>query len=62
MIYRTLFVIVLLGAATFLVARKISKLPSKYERAPKVISSWSALDKGIDPTEDSNTDIDASQP
>ena len=62
MIFRTLIVIVLLGAATFLVAKRIIKLPSKYERAPKVISSWRALDQGIDPTEDPDLENGSSQP
>lgn len=34
-----------------LLARKF-KISSRYERAPRVLNSWSALDKGIDPTED----------
>jgi hypothetical protein len=34
-----------------LLARKF-KLSSRYERAPRQLNSWSALDKGIDPTED----------
>lgn len=62
MIFKTLIVIVLLGTVAILLARKIIKLPGKYERAPKIISSWRALDQGIDPTEDSDTDIEASQP
>jgi hypothetical protein len=38
-------------ALVLLLARKF-KLSSKYERAPRQLNSWSALDKGIDPTED----------
>jgi hypothetical protein len=34
-----------------LLARKF-KLSSRYERAPRQLNPWSALDKGIDPTED----------
>jgi hypothetical protein len=34
-----------------LLARKF-KISSRYERAPRQLNSWSALDKGIDPTED----------
>ena len=34
-----------------LVARKF-KLSARYERTPRQLNSWSALDKGIDPTED----------
>ena len=39
-------------ALVLLLARKF-KLSSRYERAPRQLNSWSALDKGIDPTEDS---------
>jgi len=28
------------------------KISSRYERAPRELNSWAALDKGIDPTED----------
>jgi hypothetical protein len=38
-------------ALVLLLARKI-KISSRYERAPRQLNSWSALDKGIDPTED----------
>ena len=38
-------------AIVLLLARKF-KISSRYERAPRVLNTWSALDKGIDPTED----------
>ncbi|MCF8552647.1 MAG: hypothetical protein K9G01_03595 [Candidatus Planktophila sp.] len=38
-------------AIVLLLARKF-KISSGYERAPRQLNSWSALDKGIDPTED----------
>jgi len=38
-------------AIVLLLARKF-KLSSRYERAPRQLNSWAALDKGIDPTED----------
>ena len=38
-------------AIVLLLARKF-KLSSRYERAPRQLNSWSALDKGIEPTED----------
>jgi hypothetical protein len=38
-------------AIVLLIARKF-KISSRYERAPRQLNSWSALDKGIDPTED----------
>jgi len=38
-------------ALVLLIARKF-KLSSRYERVPRQLNSWSALDKGIDPTED----------
>ena len=34
-----------------LIGRKFN-LSSRYERKPRVLNSWNALDKGIDPTED----------
>jgi len=40
-------------ALVLLLARKF-RLSSRYERAPRQLNSWSALDKGIDPTEDQN--------
>ena len=38
-------------ALVLLLARRF-KISSRYERAPRQLNSWSALDKGIDPTED----------
>ena len=38
-------------AIVLLLAQKF-KISSRYERAPRVLNTWSALDKGIDPTED----------
>jgi len=38
-------------ALVLLLARKF-KISSRYERSPRVLNTWSALDKGIDPTED----------
>jgi len=38
-------------AVVLLIARKF-KISSRYERAPRQLNSWSALDQGIDPTED----------
>jgi hypothetical protein len=34
-----------------LIARKF-KISSRYERAPRELNSWVALDKGFDPTEE----------
>jgi hypothetical protein len=36
-----------------LIGRKFN-LSSRYERKPRVLNSWNALDKGIDPTEDAH--------
>jgi hypothetical protein len=38
-------------AIVLLIARKF-KISARYERAPRQLNPWSALDKGIDPTED----------
>lgn len=45
---------VVLGAIVIVAGRKL-KLSSRYERSPKTLNTWSALDKGIDPTEDTTT-------
>jgi len=42
---------VVVMAIVLLLARKF-KISTRYERAPRQLNSWSALDKGIDPTED----------
>jgi hypothetical protein len=34
-----------------LIARRF-RISSRYERAPRQLNSWAALDRGIDPTED----------
>lgn len=36
--------------AFFFIVRAIIKLPSRYERRPKNLSPWNALDEGIDPS------------
>ena len=36
-----------------LIGRKFN-ISSRYERKPRVLNSWNALDKGIDPTEDAH--------
>ncbi len=51
MIGKILLVSILLVAASFLLIRRIVKLPSRYERKPQELSAWSALDRGIDPTD-----------
>jgi len=42
---------VVVMAIVLLLARKFT-ISDRYERAPRQLNSWSALDKGIDPTED----------
>ena len=42
---------VVVMALVVLIGRKFN-LSSRYERKPRVLNSWNALDKGIDPTED----------
>lgn len=36
--------------ALFFIFRAIIKLPSRYERRPRNLSRWNALDEGIDPS------------
>ncbi len=38
--------------ALVIVISKRFKLSSKYERKPRELNTWSALDHGIDPTEE----------
>jgi hypothetical protein len=35
---------------------RLLKLSSKYERQPHKLSDWNAQDKGIDPTQDAESD------
>ena len=42
---------VVVMAIVLLLARKF-KISARYERAPRQLNSWLALDKGIDPTQD----------
>jgi hypothetical protein len=43
--------IVVILILVFLISRRFN-ISSRYERAPKADSPWSALDKGIDPSKD----------
>lgn len=42
--------VIVVYTAVLLIGKKF-KLSSRYERAPRTLNSWSALDKGIDPTD-----------
>lgn len=53
MIGKVLLVSVLLLGGSFILIRRIVKLPSKYERKPQQLTAWNALDQGIDPTDGS---------
>lgn len=46
------FIVVAVGlmSLTFYIVRRIIKLPSRYERSPRNLSPWNALDQGIDPS------------
>ena len=41
--------ILVVYAIVLLIGKKF-KLASRYERKPRVLNTWSALDEGIDPT------------
>jgi hypothetical protein len=47
-----LFSIILIMVLVFLISRRF-KLSTRYERKPKMHTPWSALDNGIDPTQES---------
>lgn len=44
----SLFIVAVIAIS---LSRRI-RLSTRYERSPREINSWSALDKGIDPTEE----------
>lgn len=46
------FSIIAVMALVLLISRRF-KLSTRYERKPKTHNPWSALDNGIDPTEES---------
>jgi hypothetical protein len=50
-----LFLSLLAVAALAIVLSRSLKLSNRYERAPRELSDWNAIDKGIDPTQDSDT-------
>ena len=47
-----LLISLVLVFALVIVISKRFKLSSKYERKPRELNTWSALDHGIDPTEE----------
>uniref|UniRef100_UPI004049BB9A hypothetical protein n=1 Tax=Candidatus Planktophila sp. TaxID=2175601 RepID=UPI004049BB9A len=46
-----LFSLLVILILVILISRRFN-ISSRYERAPKIHTPWSALDKGIDPTKD----------
>ena len=44
------FSLILIAILAVSISRKV-RLAARYERAPKKLSTWNSLDKGIDPTE-----------
>ncbi len=44
------FILLVVAVLSFFIFRRIAKLPSRYERSPRDLSPWNALDRGIDPT------------
>lgn len=48
---KSLFLVIGLVVLSAVMIRVITKLPARYERKPKTLSTWSALDHGIDPTD-----------
>ncbi len=49
--FKLAFSLLLISILAISISRKV-RLASRYERAPKKLSTWNTLDKGIDPTED----------
>jgi hypothetical protein len=48
--FKFIVIAIPLLALTLLILWRILKLPSRYERRPKELSPWNALDIGIDPS------------
>jgi len=46
---------VIVSALTLYISRSI-KLSAKYDRKPRKLSDWNALDQGIDPTQENSSD------
>jgi hypothetical protein len=49
--FKLAFSLILIGVLAISISRKV-RLSTRYERAPRRLSTWNSLDKGIDPTED----------
>jgi hypothetical protein len=43
--------VVVVYGLVILIGKRFKK-PSRYERTPRVLNSWNALDKGIDPSDE----------
>jgi hypothetical protein len=46
------FSLILVAVIAISISRRM-RLSARYERSPKNLSPWNAMDKGIDPTEES---------
>lgn len=57
---KILISIICVAALTILLSRKF-RISSRYERAPRTLTQWSALDKGIDPTTEESSGEDATE-
>ena len=51
--------LVVVFALVVLISKRF-KLSSRYERKPRELNTWSALDHGIDPTQEGNSKKDPS--
>jgi hypothetical protein len=45
------FSLILVAVLAISISRRV-RLSARYERAPRKLSDWNSMDKGIDPTED----------
>jgi hypothetical protein len=43
--------LIMVAILAIAISRKV-RLSSRYDRAPRTLSPWNSMDKGIDPTED----------
>lgn len=53
---QTSVILLVVAVLAFYVFRRIAKLPTRYERHPKELSPWDALDQGVDPSRPAESD------
>jgi hypothetical protein len=57
---KVLISLLCVAGLTILLSRKF-RISSRYERAPRTLTQWSSLDKGIDPTTEESSGEDSTK-